>query len=140
MQVDDADEFSKIISVCWMKEVDVDALQLSVPVGVVLQLDHSLTGHLPPSTSQSFPLAMPFSQAYPMCCIDIRNFVDLFYQFVDGVSNHHKDTDELLRKVRLISPALFLSPTIADHSLTGLASSHSTRFSSTTSAKTLELC
>lgn len=47
MQVDDADEFSKIISVCWMKEVDVDALQLSVPVGVVLRLDHFLTGLAP---------------------------------------------------------------------------------------------
>ena len=32
--------------------------------------------------------------------MDIRSFVDQFYQFVEGVSDHHKDIDELLRKVR----------------------------------------
>lgn len=35
-----------------------------------------------------------------MCCINIRNFVDQFYQFMDGVaSQHHLDIDEVLRKV-----------------------------------------
>jgi ABC-type transporter Mla subunit MlaD len=42
---------------------------------------------------------MPFSQTYPMCCINIRNFVDQFYQFTDGVAQHHVDIDEVLRKV-----------------------------------------
>lgn len=34
-----------------------------------------------------------------MCCINIRNLVDQFYQYVDGVDQHHADIDELLRKV-----------------------------------------
>lgn len=42
---------------------------------------------------------MPFSQTYPMCCINIRNFVDQFYQFTDGVVQQHLDIDEVLRKV-----------------------------------------
>jgi len=42
---------------------------------------------------------MPFSQTYPMCCINIRNFVDQFYQFTDGVAQQHLDIDEVLRKV-----------------------------------------
>lgn len=48
---------------------------------------------------QGFPQAMPFSQTYPMCCINIRNFVDQFYQFTDGVAQQHLDIDEVLRKV-----------------------------------------
>jgi ABC-type transporter Mla subunit MlaD len=34
-----------------------------------------------------------------MCCINIRNFVDQFYQFTDGVAQQHLDIDEVLRKV-----------------------------------------
>jgi transcriptional regulator of heat shock response len=33
-----------------------------------------------------------------MCCINIRNFVDQFYQFTDGVAQQHLDIDEVLRK------------------------------------------
>jgi hypothetical protein len=44
---------------------------------------------------------MPFSQTYPMCCINIRNFVDQFYQFTDGVAQQHLDIDEVLRNVSL---------------------------------------
>lgn len=53
-----------------------------------------------------FPQDMPFSQTYPMCCINIRNFVEQFYLFADGVSQHHLDIDEVLRKVRgIFAPA-----------------------------------
>jgi hypothetical protein len=45
---------------------------------------------------------MPFSQTYPMCCINIRNFVDQFYQFTDGVQQNHLDLDEVLRRVSQI--------------------------------------
>lgn len=34
-----------------------------------------------------------------MCCINIRNFIDQFYQFVEDVPQRHRDVDELLRKV-----------------------------------------
>lgn len=52
---------------------------------------------------------MPFSQTYPMCCINIRNFVDQFYQFTDGVSQHHSDLDEVLRRV---SPIMIMSKVV----------------------------
>jgi hypothetical protein len=63
-----------------------------------------MAGHLLTFTCcrQGFPQSMPFSQTYPMCCINIRNFVDQFYQFTDGVAQQHLDIDEVLRKVGLL--------------------------------------
>jgi len=46
--------------------------------------------------SSPLPLNMPFSQAFFSCCQDIRGFVQKFYQFMDGVSQHHRNIDELL--------------------------------------------
>lgn len=40
-----------------------------------------------------------------MCCINIRNFVDQFYQFVEGVPHRRSGIDEVLRRV---SPAFQL--------------------------------
>ncbi|KAG8761483.1 hypothetical protein FRC14_003896 [Serendipita sp. 396] len=56
---------------------------------------------LPPSSVSSLssydcPCNLPFSQTFYECCINIRNFVEKFYQFVEGVSQHHRDIDELL--------------------------------------------
>jgi len=36
-----------------------------------------------------------------MCCINIRNFVDQFYQFVEGVPHRRAGIDEVLRRVSL---------------------------------------
>lgn len=46
-------------------------------------------------------MALPFSQTYPLCCIDIRNFVHQYYQFADGFVQANRDIDDILRKVRL---------------------------------------
>lgn len=46
-----------------------------------------------------FPLALPFSQTYPLCCIDIRSFTEQYYQFSDGFAEQHRDIDDVLRKV-----------------------------------------
>ncbi|KAL4818173.1 exocyst complex subunit Sec15-like-domain-containing protein [Aspergillus spinulosporus] len=32
---------------------------------------------------QTFPCVLPFSQMYPLCCIDIRNFLNQFYFFAN---------------------------------------------------------
>ncbi|EAA57833.1 hypothetical protein AN6493.2 [Aspergillus nidulans FGSC A4] len=32
---------------------------------------------------QAFPCVLPFSQMYPLCCIDIRNFLNQFYFFAN---------------------------------------------------------
>ncbi|KAL7421699.1 Rab GTPase-binding exocyst subunit S15 [Cryptotrichosporon argae] len=75
MMVNDQEEFDQVAGVCWLATGEMESLAM-----------------------QGFPQAMPFSQTYPMCCINIRNFVDQFYQFTDGVTQHHLDIDEVLRK------------------------------------------
>ncbi|PCH41481.1 exocyst complex subunit Sec15-like protein [Wolfiporia cocos MD-104 SS10] len=44
------------------------------------------------------PLSLPWSQSFYLCCQDIRNFVQNFYQFLEGVSQHHRNIDDLLSK------------------------------------------
>lgn len=46
-----------------------------------------------------FPCVLPFSQMYPLCCIDIRNFLNQFYFFLDDHFQHSDIIDETLRKV-----------------------------------------
>lgn len=46
-----------------------------------------------------FPCVLPFSQMYPLCCIDIRNFLNQFYFFSDDHFQHPNVIDETLRKV-----------------------------------------
>src|SRR5436305_4222199 len=48
---------------------------------------------------RSFPQNLPFSQLYPLCCSDIRNFVREYYMFSDEYIHSHHDVDEILRKV-----------------------------------------
>lgn len=47
-----------------------------------------------------FPCVLPFSQMYPLCCIDIRNFLNQFYFFADDHFQHPNVIDDTLRKVR----------------------------------------
>ncbi|GAA5827165.1 hypothetical protein JCM11251_001148 [Rhodosporidiobolus azoricus] len=78
MVVNDAEEFEKVVSVSWLpKEGDWSAGELQGP---------------------GFPLALPFSQTYPLCCIDIRSFTEQYYQFSEGFAEHHRDIDDVLRK------------------------------------------
>jgi exocyst complex component 6 len=58
---------------------------------------------------------LPWSQTFYLCCqdvsetttsthdltpvIQIRNFVNKYYQFVEGVAQYQRDIDELLGKV-----------------------------------------
>ena len=57
---------------------------------------------------------LPWSQTFYLCCQDVsdiliftieshvmqvRNFVDKYYQFVEGVAQYQRDIDELLGKV-----------------------------------------
>lgn len=49
----------------------------------------------------TFPCVLPFSQMYPLCCIDIRNFLNQFYFFSDDNFQHPSIIDETLRKVSI---------------------------------------
>ncbi|ELQ42554.1 hypothetical protein OOU_Y34scaffold00203g43 [Pyricularia oryzae Y34] len=51
-----------------------------------------------PAEELSFPCVLPFSQMYPLCCIDIRNFLNQFYFFSDDHFQHPNIIDETLRK------------------------------------------
>jgi len=54
----------------------------------------------------SFPSVLPFSQMYPLCCIDIRNFLNQFYFFSDDHFQHPNVIDETLKKVgSIITPS-----------------------------------
>jgi hypothetical protein len=56
MPIQNAEEFEKVVNVSWYTP--------DRPV-------HEMT----------FPTVFPFSQMYPLCCIDIRNFLNQFYFF-----------------------------------------------------------
>ncbi|KAI9881385.1 MAG: hypothetical protein M1830_003392 [Pleopsidium flavum] len=44
-----------------------------------------------------FPCVLPFSQMYPLCCIDIRNFLNQFYFYSDDHFQHPSVIDETLK-------------------------------------------
>jgi len=46
----------------------------------------------------TFPCVLPFSQMYPLCCIDIRNFLNQFYFFSDDHFQHPDVIDDTLKK------------------------------------------
>ncbi|KAF9472959.1 exocyst complex component, sec15 subunit [Pholiota conissans] len=41
---------------------------------------------------------LPWSMTFYLCCQDIRIFIQKFYAFVEGVSQHHRDIDDLLSR------------------------------------------
>ncbi|OJJ04597.1 hypothetical protein ASPVEDRAFT_137292 [Aspergillus versicolor CBS 583.65] len=45
----------------------------------------------------SFPCVLPFSQMYPLCCIDIRNFLNQFYFFANDDFSNPDIIDETLK-------------------------------------------
>jgi exocyst complex component 6 len=49
--------------------------------------------------TRTFPQTLPFSQLYPLCCSNIRNFVNEYYMFSDESIHSQHDVDEILRKV-----------------------------------------
>jgi hypothetical protein len=46
----------------------------------------------------TFPCVLPFSQMYPLCCIDIRNFLNQIYLFSDDYFQKSTIIDETLRR------------------------------------------
>lgn len=74
MQINNRDEYDKVLNVTWYNS-DKAPEELS------------------------FPCVLPFSQMYPLCCIDIRNFLNQFYFFSDDNFQHPSVIDDTLRKV-----------------------------------------
>ena len=72
MPINSAEEYEKVVTVSWY-ESDKTAEQLN------------------------FPCVLPFSQMYPLCCIDIRNFLNQIYLFSDDHFQRSSIIDETLR-------------------------------------------
>ncbi|KAH8895180.1 exocyst complex subunit Sec15-like protein [Thozetella sp. PMI_491] len=73
MAINTLEEYEKVLSVSWYTQ-DKSAEELT------------------------FPCVLPFSQMYPLCCIDIRNFLNQFYFFSDDHFQQPNVIDESLRK------------------------------------------
>ncbi|KAI0177565.1 exocyst complex subunit Sec15-like-domain-containing protein [Pestalotiopsis sp. NC0098] len=72
MAINSLEEYEKVVNVSWFSP-EKDASELT------------------------FPCVLPFSQMYPLCCIDIRNFLNQFYFFSDDHFQHPTKIDETLR-------------------------------------------
>ena len=72
MPISKLDEYDKVISVTWYTPDK-------------------------PRDEIRFPCVLPFSQMYPLCCIDIRNFLNQFFFFSDDSFQHPKIIGETLK-------------------------------------------
>jgi hypothetical protein len=73
MDIKTPEEYEKVVSVSWFsQEKSADDL--------------------------TFPCVFPFSQMYPLCCINIRNFLNQFYFFSDDHFQHPDVIDDTLKK------------------------------------------
>lgn len=90
MPISNLDEYDKVVNVSWFTpdKPREELLWVVQPRRETKQL-----------MITSFPCVLPFSQMYPLCCIDIRNFLNQFYFFSDDHFQHPNVIDETLKKV-----------------------------------------
>ncbi|KAL8791430.1 MAG: hypothetical protein Q9213_000046 [Squamulea squamosa] len=84
MPIHKPDEYDKVVNVSWYTP-EKPREELRIP-----GLSNLANGC-------RFPCVLPFSQMYPLCCIDIRNFLNQFYFFSDDHFQHLKVIDETLK-------------------------------------------
>ena len=78
MPIQNAEEFEKVVNVSWYTP------------------DR-------PAHEMTFPTVFPFSQMYPLCCIDIRNFLNQFYFFSAQEENAPSPLSQKIDSQLLIS-------------------------------------
>lgn len=76
MPINNADEYAKVVNVSWYTPPD---------------------GNEDPE-SLTYPCVLPFSQMYPLVCIDIRNFLNQIYLFSDDHFRHTTVIDKTLKE------------------------------------------
>ena len=76
MPINNSDEYSKVVNVSWYTPPD---------------------GQEDPETI-TYPCILPFSQMYPLVCIDIRNFLNQIYLFSDDHFRHITVIDKTLKE------------------------------------------
>ena len=72
MPINSLDEYDKVVNVSWYNPEK-------------------------PREELKFPCVLPFSQMYPLCCIDIRNFLNQIYLFSDDYFQRSSVIDETLK-------------------------------------------
>ncbi|TQS38837.1 hypothetical protein Golomagni_00649 [Golovinomyces magnicellulatus] len=72
MPISNIDEYDKVVNVSWFKPDK-------------------------PREEITFPCVLPFSQMYPLCCIDICNFLNQFYFFSDDYFQQPSIIDNTLK-------------------------------------------
>ncbi|KAK3715366.1 Rab GTPase-binding exocyst subunit S15, partial [Vermiconidia calcicola] len=75
MPINNSEEYTKVVNVSWYTPPD---------------------GHEDPETL-TYPCVLPFSQMYPLVCIDIRNFLNQIYLFSDDHFRHTTVIDKTLK-------------------------------------------
>ena len=102
MPIQTPEELSKVLNVSWYNPDKPQEEQRLVCL--------HLTLFCVSSDRLSFPCVLPFSQMYPLCCIDIRNFLNQFYFFANDDFSRPAVIDDTVKKVsnyrRCISPMI----------------------------------
>jgi exocyst complex component 6 len=93
MPIQNIEEFDKVLNVSWYSpEKPREEHKLAL-----IALSNECVGSK--LTKSSFPCVLPFSQMYPLCCIDIRNFLNQFYFFSNDDFSNPDVIDETLKNV-----------------------------------------
>ena len=93
MPIGNLDEYEKVVNVSWFTP-DKQREELTY---IPDTPSHAI--RMVANYNFRFPFVLPFSQMYPLCCIDIRNFLNQFYFFSDDHFQHPNVIDETLKKV-----------------------------------------
>ncbi len=98
MPIQTLEEFDKVLNVSWYTPSEPQE-----PAYVVNphHLWHCYATGYTKLSYFSFPCVLPFSQMYPLCCIDIRNFLNQFYFFANDDFSNPNIIDETLKDVRI---------------------------------------
>lgn len=90
MPINNLDEYEKVVNVSWYTP--------EKPTNE-LRCVYSTPYLGPDANTYRFPCVLPFSQMYPLCCIDIRNFLNQFYFFSDDHFQQPRVIDDTLKTV-----------------------------------------
>lgn len=92
MTVNNLAEYDEIMDIVWYKE-ERDRLAITY-----VSIDSKKLNPIWPLAVR-FPTALPFSQMYHYCCIEIRSFLNKYFFFSKEYFQQHGAINETLRKV-----------------------------------------
>lgn len=95
MTINTREEYDKVLSVTWFVD-DRGPEELTYVAVLPLRSLFPLVRVL---TRRRLPCVLPFSKMYPLCCINIQNFVKQFSVFTRENFDHLNIVDKTLRKV-----------------------------------------